>query len=82
MTMETLGVISEAAAPCLAPGHLQQTTWPPEPEGFDYRFCLPSTPVVHFFREKATGMLVAFHILNGSFRRKLATGRVGVNEAV
>lgn len=55
------------ANPIRATGALIQTAWPREPEGFEYRFCLPSSPVVHFLRERITCSLVAFRIQNGQF---------------
>ena len=46
---------------------VEHMTWPEEPAGFEYCFCLPCTPVIHFLREKVTGLLVDFRILNGVF---------------
>jgi hypothetical protein len=38
---------------------------PREPEGFDFRFCLPGSPVLQIYRDRRNGQLVAFQSSDG-----------------
>jgi hypothetical protein len=58
---------STIASSELAARVVERMMWPEDPEGFEYRFCLPCSPVIHVLIEKNTGVLVAFRILNGRF---------------
>jgi hypothetical protein len=60
--------------PTYVPSATDYKPWPPEPEGFEYRFCLPSSPVLHFLRELTSGALVPFRIQRGGFVRSDVVG--------
>jgi hypothetical protein len=55
------------AGPIYVPSAAANKSWPHVPEGYEYRFCLPSSPVLHFLRELTTGVLISFRIQRGEF---------------